>query len=49
MLQQLRQHTSNAGGVGLILGRGTKILQAMWPKNTYINKDQVVGLTTSSQ
>ena len=28
-VQWLRVHTANAGGVGLILGRGTKILHAV--------------------
>ena len=29
---------SNAGGVGLILGQGTKIPHASWPKNQNIQQ-----------
>ena len=31
VVQWLRFHTCNAGGVGLILCCGTKILHVMWP------------------
>ena len=33
-VQWLELCTSTAGGTGLIPGRGTKILQAAWPKKT---------------
>ena len=32
VVQWVRPYTSTAGGVGLILGRGTKIPHAPWPK-----------------
>ena len=32
MAQWLRLHTSNAGGMGSVLGKGVKILHAMQPK-----------------
>ena len=31
---------SSAGGVGLVPGRGTKILHASWPKNHNIKQKQ---------
>ena len=39
-VQGLRLHASNAEGAGSILGQGTKILHALWPRNQNIKKKQ---------
>ena len=39
MVQWVRLHASNAGGVGLIPGQGTKIPQAVGHNQKYNNKN----------
>ena len=52
-VQWLRFHTSNAGGVGLIIGWGTKIPHAMGPpknkKKTTASLSTILGEGTRNQ
>ena len=39
VVQWLRFHSSNAGGMGSIPGRGAKIPLVMWPKRKILKSD----------
>ena len=47
-VQWLRLHTSTAGGVGLILGRGNKIPQAAWHGQKKNNNNTKEGPTSDT-
>ena len=46
VVQWLRLGASDARGMGLIPGRGTKIPHALWHGQKYINKNQVTSHTS---
>ena len=48
VVRQLRLHASNAGDTGLILGGGTKIPHAKWPKNKKISMPEVTVIQLST-